>query len=121
MNLTSLTELTDDKLATLIAAAQAEQQARHDRRTAELLDDFRTRAEALGLEPAKLVAAFSKRGVGRPRASIAGDGRSAVKPKYRNPRTSETWAGRGQKPEWVKAHLAKGGKLEELLIPEVAA
>lgn len=24
-----------------------------------------------------------------------------VKPKYRNPRTGETWAGRGAKPRWM--------------------
>jgi DNA-binding protein H-NS len=26
---------------------------------------------------------------------------SAVKPKYRNPETGETWAGRGKPPKWI--------------------
>ncbi len=43
--------------------------------------------------------------------------RRKVAPKYCNPKKkSETWAGRGRKPKWVEAHLAAGGKLEDLLI-----
>jgi DNA-binding protein H-NS len=118
-----LTSLTDDKLSTLILEAQAERQARHDRRKAELLESFRTQAEALGLDPAKLATALSKRG-SRPRSASSGngDGRATVKPKYRNPKnTAETWAGRGAKPKWYETHLAKGGKPEDMLIPESAA
>lgn len=38
-------------------------------------------------------------------------------PKYRNPKDpSKTWTGRGRQPQWVKDTLAKGGKLEDLLI-----
>jgi DNA-binding protein H-NS len=116
------TSLSDDKLSTFILEAQAERQARHDRRRAELLESFRTQAEALGLDPAKLAAALSKRG-SRPRSpSGNGDGRATVKPKYRNLKnTAETWAGRGAKPKWYEAHLAKGGKPEDMLIPESAA
>lgn len=31
------------------------------------------------------------------------DKRSAVKPKYKNPKSSETWSGRGKSPKWVLA------------------
>jgi DNA-binding protein H-NS len=40
-----------------------------------------------------------------------------VPPKYRNPRNpSQTWAGRGKQPQWIKEQLRSGKKLDALLI-----
>ena len=40
-----------------------------------------------------------------------------VLPKYRNPANqSETWAGRGKQPHWLKAQLKRGKKLNDFLI-----
>ena len=40
-----------------------------------------------------------------------------VAPKYRNPKKrSETWAGRGATPRWLRAELKKGKKLESFAI-----
>lgn len=39
-----------------------------------------------------------------------------VLPKYQNPQTSETWAGRGKQPRWLKAQLRAGKKLDDFLI-----
>ncbi len=40
-----------------------------------------------------------------------------VAPKYRNPKNrSETWAGRGATPRWLRALLKSGHKLEEFAI-----
>src|SRR3982074_247504 len=40
-----------------------------------------------------------------------------VAPKYRNPKNrSETWAGRGATPRWLKAELKKGRKIESFAI-----
>jgi DNA-binding protein H-NS len=40
-----------------------------------------------------------------------------VLPKYRNPKNpSETWAGRGKQPRWLKAQLRNGKKLTDFLI-----
>jgi DNA-binding protein H-NS len=40
-----------------------------------------------------------------------------VRPKYRNPaRPSETWAGRGKQPRWLKAQLGSGKKLDDFRI-----
>lgn len=52
---------------------------------------------------------------------LSGRGRAAggrkVAPKYANPQNpAQTWSGRGPHPKWVKAHQAKGGSLESLLI-----
>lgn len=41
----------------------------------------------------------------------------AVAPKYRHPdQHDQTWTGRGRKPKWVEAWLAKGGSLSGLEI-----
>ena len=40
-----------------------------------------------------------------------------VPPKYRNPKNrSETWAGRGATPRWLRALIKGGHKLEEFAI-----
>jgi DNA-binding protein H-NS len=40
-----------------------------------------------------------------------------VFPKYRNPsKPSETWAGRGKVPRWLKAELQSGKKLDDFRI-----
>jgi DNA-binding protein H-NS len=37
-------------------------------------------------------------------------------PKYRNPETGETWAGRGLKPRWLTAAMKSGKSLESFAI-----
>ena len=38
-------------------------------------------------------------------------------PKYANPfNADQTWTGRGRKPNWVVAHIEKGGDVNELAI-----
>lgn len=39
-----------------------------------------------------------------------------VTPKYRDPASGQTWAGRGARPRWLVAALKKGRKLESFLI-----
>ena len=58
-----------------------------------------------------------KRGSGR---ASALKGRT-VAPKYRDPATGDTWAGRGAKPRWLVARLKTGKKLPEFLIDRSAA
>lgn len=37
--------------------------------------------------------------------------------KYRNPENpSETWTGRGRKPNWLSAKLSKGAKIEQFTV-----
>ena len=55
----------------------------------------------------------------RPVESLPRDRRKypRVLPKYRNPKDrSETWAGRGATPRWLRAELKKGRKLESFAI-----
>jgi DNA-binding protein H-NS len=44
-----------------------------------------------------------------------------VLPKYRNPKTSETWSGRGKLPRWLVAAMKSGKKIEEFRIGEGAS
>ena len=42
---------------------------------------------------------------------------SKVAPKFRNPSNSaQTWAGRGQQPNWLTAEIARGRKLADFAI-----
>jgi DNA-binding protein H-NS len=58
--------------------------------------------------------------------AVAPNGRTSamkgvkVKPKYRDPRTGYTWAGRGVQPRWLTAALKGGKKLDDYLIDKAA-
>jgi DNA-binding protein H-NS len=43
-----------------------------------------------------------------------------VKPKYRDAKTGDTWAGRGVQPRWLSAALKAGKKLDDFLIDKSA-
>ena len=45
-----------------------------------------------------------------------GGPRGAVAPKYRDPETGATWAGRGLKPRWLTAGMKSGKSLESFAI-----
>jgi DNA-binding protein H-NS len=68
----------------------------------------------------ELIALAEKRGFTV--SELLGGGRGGlqggkVAPKYMNPdNKSETWTGRGRKPRWLAAKLAKGGKIEDFKI-----
>jgi DNA-binding protein H-NS len=51
------------------------------------------------------------------RLGAAGDNYPKVVPKYRNPNNpTETWAGRGRQPRWLRAQLRSGKKLRDFRI-----
>ena len=72
------------------------------RRAREILSEAQRQAS-------RFVADLDSRGVKPP---------SDRKPaKYANPKNpDQTWSGLGRKPDWVKAHLSSGGKIEELSV-----
>jgi DNA-binding protein H-NS len=45
-----------------------------------------------------------------------GGPRGAVAPKYRDPETGATWAGRGLKPRWLTAAMKSGKSLDHFAI-----
>jgi len=45
-----------------------------------------------------------------------GGKRSKVAPKYKDPSSGKTWAGRGKTPAWLSAHLSAGRSKQDYLI-----
>src|SRR5215470_10189911 len=86
----------------------------------KLRDDIVTvladRADELRSQLSRLGGGSSN---GRRRRVSAMKGRK-VPPKYRDPATGETWAGRGARPRWLVAHLKAGKKLPDFLIDKSA-
>jgi DNA-binding protein H-NS len=73
------------------------------------------RADELKIQIARLGGdAVSK---GRRVSAVRG---RKVPPKYRDPATGETWAGRGARPRWLVARLKAGKKLQNFLIDKSA-
>lgn len=92
----------------------------------ELSDVLSARIEAEKRELEKRLAVLSR---GAPRQIEIDDSRKSsnvkprrkyprVLPKYRNPKTSETWSGRGKLPRWLVAAMKSGKKIEEFRIGE---
>jgi DNA-binding protein H-NS len=89
------------KLQGRIEAAIAEKRVEDAAATKEAL---RAMAEKAGFNLNEL---FGKRGGKRGPASV----------KYRNPKdTSQTWTGRGRKPNWLVDALKKGAKIDSFTI-----
>jgi DNA-binding protein H-NS len=117
---------SDGKLETLIAAlpslsmeelgtlSEAIAKARTDMSTAgraALLEEFRLKAEHLGLSIEELVGATGPEGSRSPRS----DAGKKVAAKYRGP-NGEEWTGRGRMPNWLAAMEAEGRSRDEFLI-----
>ena len=98
MSLKDLVEL-DLKVQKAISIAK-------ERERAELKHKIAAMAEDSGFSVSEL---FGGRG--------AAKGKSTGVAKYKNPDNhSETWTGRGRKPNWLVAKLGKGAKMPEFEI-----
>lgn len=99
MSLKELIALQGDIEHAILAARQRERQ--------EVLAKMEELAQDAGFSINELVGAKG-RGKGKASASAA---------KYVNPdNRSETWTGRGRKPNWLVAKLSKGAKLEDFAL-----
>ena len=107
-----LESLAIGDLDKVIAAAERQREAKRESVKKELMEEFRARAEALGLLLSDLAAAGSPK-AGRP----PGNGPPAQSPavKYRNPETGETWSGRGRMPKWMALAVEHGRSREDFL------
>lgn len=114
-----LAACSDEVLAALISAAQAEREQRKKKRTAAFLSSIQEQARQLGIDPLTLVAALRRKPGVKATRPDAGDGRSVVRPKFQNPQDpKQQWSGRGARPKWFLEHLAAGGTEEALRAPE---
>ena len=85
--------------------------------------DMKAAAKRAGFEVQDLlsdlgIGSGSGAGSGRgKKKSAARRSTGKVAPKYRNPDDPKvTWSGRGRKPKWIEAHLAKHGNLDAVTI-----
>jgi DNA-binding protein H-NS len=95
-------------------------QEQHDRAKSTRRAELEAQLAALGYGVAK------RRGRPRNAALANGDGHAPVKPrraragkvkaKYRDPKTKETWSGRGRMASWLKAKQDAGEKIEKYLV-----
>ena len=71
---------------------------------------------------AKVKSLMAEHGLSLSDLSARGAGKSAarkgpkVAAKYRNGATGDTWSGRGLRPNWLKAAMAAGKKLEDFAV-----
>jgi DNA-binding protein H-NS len=97
----SLKEIND--LEAKIAKAKA---AARDKAKSDLRDRIDRLVDGSGFTVAELYG-FAPRGRGRSKSAA----------KYANPENkSETWTGRGRKPNWLVARLKKGAKMEDFAL-----
>jgi DNA-binding protein H-NS len=85
---------------------QIEEAARRDR------SDAIARVKSLMAEHGLSIADLSARGA----ATAARKGGSKVAAKYRDTATGNSWSGRGLRPNWLKAAIAAGRKLEDFTV-----
>ena len=93
-----------------IAALQSQAEELRKRELAEIIADVKQKIAAYGLSAADL-------GLQAGRESAAPQKtKTALKAKYRDPATGETWVGRGATPKWMRAYLEAGRNKDEFLI-----
>ena len=114
--LAALDRMSAQELTELIEAAEQKRRDKLETARQELVDEFRTRAAALGLSMDTLLPrrqrAESGSASGRKQRSDAGSSRPA---KYRGP-NGEAWSGRGRTPRWLAALEAEGRGRDEFTI-----
>jgi len=103
-----------DKLQAQAAKLEASAQSKKDKAVTQV----RALMKKLGVSEQDL-ADRPARGRGTRKAVRKAVGKrkyGPVAPKYTDPKTGETWTGRGRTPRWLAAHEAKGKSREEFLI-----
>lgn len=95
-----------DDLQKQIETLQKERDALLSKEKSAAIEDINAKIKTFGIRSRDLE--FGELGKTTP------SGKPKVAMKYQS--GTNSWSGRGRKPKWVEAHLAKGGKLEEILI-----
>lgn len=94
-----------DELQQQIATLQKEHATLLANQKAEAIEQIDAMIRTYGIKPGDLN--FGNR-------MSKGSYQPRVEAKYKH--GANLWSGRGRKPKWVEDHLAKGGKLDDLLI-----
>jgi DNA-binding protein H-NS len=92
------------------------QRAALEKRIADAQREERSTAiakvKAMMTEYGLTLADLGTKGAGAARAA----GGKKIAAKYRNAATGETWSGRGLKPNWLKAAMATGRKIDDFAV-----
>jgi DNA-binding protein H-NS len=103
--------LSAQELDELITVATGRKDEEVASARARFLDEVKARAASLGMSLADLVGLGSEQKEGE----APTDG-SELPIKYRNPKTGETWSGRGRPARWIMELEAKGRKRREFAV-----
>jgi DNA-binding protein H-NS len=103
--------LSAQELEELINVATGRKNEEMVNARASFLDEVKARAATLGMSHADLVGLASRKQAGGTKATG-----SAAVAKYRNPKTGETWSGRGRPARWITELEAKGRKRQEFAV-----
>ena len=71
------------------------------------------------ISPEEIIAAFNGK-PGKTSALAADPRKKQVAPKYKNPKTGETWTGRGKPPRWITDAENSGTPREQFLLGKLA-
>src|ERR1700754_3341331 len=101
-----MTMVTLEAIQSKIAALQAKADAITSKETIKAVQQIRDTMDKHGLTIADLEAHLGGKRRGRPpaggkAASVASKSKGELPPKYLNPKTGETWSGRGRPPSWI--------------------
>ena len=102
--------LSTQELDELIKVATGRKNEELASAKASFLDEVKARAATLGMSLADLVGL----GGGKTAGGQKAPGPTGV--KYRNPKTGETWSGRGRPARWITELEAKGQKREKFAV-----
>jgi DNA-binding protein H-NS len=84
------------------------------------VEEWLAKAEALGFTVVEVVGAirphFPEKGKRKGAKKTPADAGKKAEPKYRDPKTGDTWSGRGRPAGWLKAYMDAGKKKEDFLI-----
>ena len=100
--------LETSEIVQLIGDLNGELKRRSKQEKENLIHEIREKAQALNIPLNELLEAVEKPIKVRKEPSP---------PKYHNPENnSQTWSGRGKRPQWFKDHLNSGKTPEDMLI-----
>lgn len=107
----SLETLGVEQLTALISAAEAARDAKRSAARQQLIAEFRTKAEAIGVPFGDLFSAIHEDGRASGR-SLAG---RKIAVKYRGP-NGEEWTGKGKTPRWLVALEGEGRARDQFAV-----
>ena len=97
--------------------ALAQMQQEHEQSRAAKRAELEKQLAALGYGPAKKRGRFRANGNGSANGEALSKVRKTkVKAKYRDPKTKETWSGRGRMASWLKSKQNAGEKIDKYLV-----